>query len=53
MTLGLRFFCGTFTLRMEITLQLRLVFVRHGHIFFITSELRYLFVRRRYVFLLR
>ena len=36
---------GTFELRMEMTLQLRFVFVRHCNVFFITSQLRYLFVR--------
>ena len=41
---------GTFELRMEITLQLRLVFARHCDIFFTTSQLRYLFVRCSYVF---
>ena len=45
-----RFYFGTFELRMEITLQLRFVFVRHCNVFFITSQLRYLFVRRNYVF---
>ena len=34
----------TFELRMEITLQVRFVFVRHCDVFFITSQLRYLFV---------
>ena len=42
---------GTFQLRMEITLQLRLVFVRHCDVSFITSQLRYLFVRCGNVFL--
>ena len=41
---------GTFKLRMEITLQLRSVLIRHCNIFFITSQLRYLFVRCSYVF---
>ena len=41
---------GTFELRMEIMLQLRLVFARHCDEFFITSQLRYLFVRCSYVF---
>ena len=41
---------GTSELRMEITLQLRFVFVRHCNVFFITSQLRYLFFRRNYVF---
>ena len=36
---------GTFELRMETTLQLRFVLVRHCNVFFITSQLRYLFVR--------
>ena len=45
-----RFYFGTFELRMEITLQLRFVFVRHCNVFFITSQLRYLFVRCSYVF---
>ena len=52
MILGLRFFYGTFTLHMEITLQLRFVFVRHCDVSFITSQLHYLFVRCSYVFLL-
>ena len=43
MALVLRFFCGTFILRMEIKLQLRFVF-RHCEVFFITSQLCYLFV---------
>ena len=41
---------GTLELRMEVTLQLRFVFVRHYDIFFITSPLRYQFVRCSYVF---
>ena len=41
---------GTFKLRMEITLHLRSVLIRHCNIFFITSQLRYLFVRCSYVF---
>ena len=41
---------GTFELRMEITLQLRFVFVRHCKVFFIMSQLGYLFVRCNYVF---
>ena len=44
------FLGGTFGLRMEITLQLRFVFVLHYDVFFITSKLRYLFVRCSYVF---
>ena len=48
--LSITFFCGTFTLRMEITLQLRFVFVRRCEVFFITSQMHYLF-RCRYVFL--
>ena len=44
------FYFGTFELRMEITLQLRFVFVRHCNVFSITSQLRYLFVRCSYVF---
>ena len=39
-----------FELRMEITLQLRFVFVRHCNVFFITSQLRYLLVCCSYVF---
>ena len=35
---------GTFQLLMELTLQLRYVFVRHFDVIFITSQLRYLFV---------
>ena len=45
-----RYYFGTFELRMEITLQLRFVFVRHCNVFFITSQLRYLFVQCKYVF---
>ena len=45
-----RYYFGTFELRMEITLQLRFVFVGHCNVFFITSQLRYLFVRCKYVF---
>ena len=37
MTLGLRFL-GTFALRMEMTLQLRFIFVRHCDVFFISSQ---------------
>ena len=44
---------GTFELCVEITLQLRFVFVRHCDIFFITSKLRCLFVRCTYAFLRR
>ena len=47
--LGLRFFCGTFAILMEITLQLRFAFVCHCDVFFITSQLCYLFVRCSYV----
>ena len=43
------FFC-TFALLMEITLELRFVFVCHCDVFFVTSQLRYLFVRFSYVF---
>ena len=39
-----------FELRMEITLQLRLVFARHCDVFFTTSQLRYLFVPCSYAF---
>ena len=35
---------------MEISLQLRFLFVRHCDVFFITSKLRYLLVRCSYVF---
>ena len=49
MTLGL-LFCGTFALRMKITLQVRFVFVPHCNVFFITSKLRYLFAQCSYVF---
>ena len=45
----LTFYFGTVELRLEITLQLRFVFVRHCDIFFITSQLRYLFGRCSYV----
>ena len=41
---------GTFKLRMEMTLKLRFVFVRHYDVFFIALQLRYLFVRCSYVF---
>ena len=51
MALELRFFCDTFILRMEITLQLSFVFVYHCEVFFITSQLRYSFVPCSYVFL--
>ena len=44
------FFCGTFTLRIKKTLQLRFVFVQHSKLFPITSQLRYLFVRCSYLF---
>ena len=44
------FLCGTFGLRMEITLQLRFAFACNCDAFFITSKLRYLFVRCSYVF---
>ena len=50
MALELRFFCCTFMLGMEITLQLRFVFVRHCEAFFITSQLRHLLVPCSYVF---
>ena len=43
-------FCGTFTLHMKITLQLRFVFVHHCEEFFITSQFRYLFERYSYTF---
>ena len=41
---------GTFKLRMEITLQLCFIFVRHINVFFITSQLHYLLVQCSYVF---
>ena len=41
---------AAFELRMELTLQLRFVFVHHCDVFFIMSQLRYLFVRCSYVF---
>ena len=41
---------GKFELRMEITLQLRFTFVRHGDVIFITLQLHYLFVQCSYVF---
>ena len=44
------FFCVTFALRMKITWPLRLIFVRHCEVFFITSQLRYFFVRCTHVF---
>ena len=47
-----RFYLGTFELRMEMTLQVRFVFVRHCNVCFITSQLRYMFVRCSYVFLM-
>ena len=40
----------TFELRMEITLQLRLVFVRHWEVLFILSQLRNLFIPCSYIF---
>ena len=43
-------FCDTFELLMEMTWQLRFVFVRHCGVFFITSQIRYLFGRCSYVF---
>ena len=46
MMLGLH----SFVVRMEMTWQLRFVFVRHCDLFFITSRLRYSFVRCRYAF---
>ena len=42
-------FCSTFVLRMEVTLQLLFVFVRHLDVFFIRTRLRYLFGRCCYV----
>ena len=36
-----RFYFGTFELRMQITLQLCFVFVRHCNVFFIKSQLRF------------
>ena len=45
-----RFYFGTFELLIEITLQLRFVFVHHCNVFFITSKLSYLFVPCSYVF---
>ena len=45
-----KLYFGTFKLHMEITLQLRSIFVRHCNVFFIMSQLRYLFVRCSYVF---
>ena len=45
------FFCGTFALRIEITLKLGSVFVHYYDVFFIASKLRYLFVQCTYVFL--
>ena len=44
-----KLYFGTFKLHMEITLQLRSIFVRHCNVFFIMSQLRYLFVRCSYV----
>ena len=41
---------GMIELRIEITLQLRFMFARHGNVFFIMSQLRYLFVGCSYVF---
>ena len=43
-------FCGTFILRMEITLQLCFIFVRHCEVYFITSQLWYLFFPCSYIF---
>ena len=42
-------YVGTFELHIEITLELRFVFVHHCGVFLITSQLRYLFVRCSYV----
>ena len=39
-----------FELRMKITLHLRVVFVRHRDVFFITLHLHYLFAGYSYVF---
>ena len=47
-----RVYFGTLKLRMEITLQLRFVFVRHCNVFFIVLQLRFLFVRCSSVFLM-
>ena len=41
---------GTLELRMEVSLQLHFVFVRHCEVFFITFQLRYLFVPCSYDF---
>ena len=38
MTLGLHFFCGTFALRMVITLQLRFVFAHHRDVFLLRQN---------------
>ena len=46
------FYFGTFDLRLEITMQLRFVFVRHCDVFFITSQLRHIIVRCSYVSLI-
>ena len=45
-----RYCFGTSELRMEITLQLRFMFVPHCDLSFILLKLRYLFVRCSYVF---
>ena len=42
---------GTLELRMEVTLQLHFVFVRHCEVYFITFQLRYLFGPCSYDFL--
>ena len=45
--------CGKFILRMEITLQLCFIFVRHCEVYFITSQLCYLLFQCSYIFLWR
>ena len=47
---GNRFYFDTFELRVEMTWQLRFVFVCHCDKVFIALQLRYLFVRCSYVF---
>ena len=48
--LRITLFCGTFTLSVEMMLQLLFVCFGHCEILFNTSQLRYLFVRWSYAF---
>ena len=49
----IKFCCGTFALHMEITLQLRFVFVRHCYIFLLCHNyirLRFILVLSKYIY---